>query len=555
MKKEAESGGPNAYHAQLGKTIGLMQQTLALTTQGQGADKANELRYLLAFLYHSAGRLPDACVFGEAAARWGKLKEPSTREAAMIALAAAQEAHQTQWGIAGEVGELDRMRSIAKVIAKRWPEDKQLDLIWLSLGQSYDKFNRPLDAGNAYVKVSDACEHYASAQMAAGSAFWQSYRQKANSRGDNSSLSERLQRARKHLAVGVKALAENKPTIALMAAKVSLARMAIVAGDLDAAETWLTESPASVIETVVLNKPADEQVQVDESFLRLVFETLISIRSHQGNVVGSKDAITLLATKLGKPGGQEIGRELLQLATGHLQRLLDSPVVNRQQYSQLSELIEPLKNYDSVLTASNVLWLGESWAKLAERAAAPDLAKECYRKAAMAFQLASTRSDFLATSLQSALLRQAQFLRLAGDLQQALPLLEKVLAESPNAFGLQIEAAETLQALALAADNPKQLLDAIDGPADSAIWGWKKLVTTLHGASEGSEKNRERLLQSQYNMYRCQLLVAQVTEDKTARTKQMNDLKRSLDRLIATTDSGNQPWYGKFQELAVQLQD
>ena len=43
------------------------------------------------------------------------------------------------------------METIAEVIEKRWPDDEQLDLIWLNLGQLYDSFHQTDAAVNAYL--------------------------------------------------------------------------------------------------------------------------------------------------------------------------------------------------------------------------------------------------------------------------------------------------------------------------------------------------------------------------------------------------------------------
>ena len=109
-----------------------------LATRQSGNDKIDELRYLMTYLQFAAGRLAEASVLGEAVARWGDAGQQATREAAMIALAATQEANETGWGEADEVGELDQMASIAGIISDGGPSNPQLDLIWMNLAQRYD---------------------------------------------------------------------------------------------------------------------------------------------------------------------------------------------------------------------------------------------------------------------------------------------------------------------------------------------------------------------------------------------------------------------------------
>ncbi len=285
-----DSGDTDQYHEQLGLAMGLLQQTLELATKQPGNQNVNELRYLLTYLYFTAGRLPEASVLGEAVARWGDAKQPSTREAALIALAATQEANESAWGIAAAVGELDQMRVVADVIAARWPQDPQLDLIWMDLGQRYDAFGKPAGAADAFARVAKTSPHYGTAQLAAGSALWAQYRiavadQSSANAGDDAKV---LQRAETFLSNGVAALvSQKKPTMAIVSAKLTLARMAMLAGDLQQAESWLVNEPLSVTESISTSKSTETTAKVSEPFLRAVFETLFAIRTEQRDPAGT----------------------------------------------------------------------------------------------------------------------------------------------------------------------------------------------------------------------------------------------------------------------------
>ncbi len=553
------------YHEQLGLTLGLLGQTLDLATRQSGNQKVNELRYLLTYLHFTAGRLAEAGVLGETVARWGDIDNPATLEAAMIALAATQEANETGWGISSEVGELDQMNSIATVIAARWPDHPQLDLIWMNLGQRYESFGQSLAAANAFARVPDSSSRFGQARLVAGSALWAQYRKNLAAGDEQASQTstKMLSRAEKFLSQGVEKLAANldQPTTSIMAAKLNLACIALVSGDLQKAESWLVDSPMPVIDSVGTAKSTEATVQVSEGFVRSVFELLFTIRSQRRELAGAKEALTMMASKLGS-SDVDFGKMFLGVITDYIDQLASSAVVTREQFSTLSELIEPLKQHDSTLTVPNVLWLGESWSRLGERAATPQLARQCYAKAAAAYGLAMNRSDFPPSSKQSALIRRAELLREAGQLMDVIPLLESVLRQSPNAFAIQIQAAEILQQDAIESGQPERLVAAIGGPDDSAgnpdgspIWGWAKLVTTLHaqGGDEDDDQNRDRLLKCQYNLAQCQWLIAQSTSDPQQRQELLSDCRRSLGRLLATTDAAREPWYSRLRELQSEV--
>ena len=564
LKKEAgESGDPSAYHRQLGITIGLLKQTLELATRQNAKDRVDELRYLLTYLSYSAGRLPEAAILGEAVARWGEKDTPATLEAAMIALAATQEANETQWGDRRDSGELEQMESIAQIIAQRWPDHGQLDLIWLNLAQRYQAFGQSQRSAHAYDQVSRASAKYAQAQLAAGSASWAQYRKNiaSGAPADSESQRELLQQAQKKLAVGLKKVSADlqKPTQAIVAAKLSLSRMAMLAGDLEKAESWLVDEPLPLVESIVVSNPDGNSIAVSPALLRSIFQTLFTVRSQLRDAAGAKSALEMMAAKLGDQ--QDLGKMFLSVVTDYVNRLLGSGSISREQFSTLSELIEPLKEEEEALTAANVLWLGESWSKLAEHAANEQLAQQCYAKAAAAYQLAMKRADFPKSSRPSAQIRRAELLRQAGQLAETIPIYEAMLKQNPGAFSVQIVAAETLEQLAIDASKPEDLVAVIQGPVEvsgsgeSSIWGWGKLVTTLHaaGASDDDSK-RDRLLKCQYHLANCQWLVAKSTSDTALRDEMLSDCRRSVDRLLATTSEDRQPWYGQLQELQKQIQ-
>ncbi|NND96655.1 MAG: hypothetical protein HKN47_04925 [Pirellulaceae bacterium] len=564
-KLEAESAQSDdnaAYHEQLGKAIGQLQATLAIGSKQKTNDQLDSLRYMLAYCYFRAGRLPEASVLGEAVGRWGDKKEASTKNAIMIALAATQEANQNHWGLPEQVGELDRMRSIVDVFAKRWPEDPQLDPIRLNLAQLYDKFGHPFKAASVYRLIPKTSPHYATSQLAAGSALWAEYRIQA-AENENPSAQQKtrnnqiLSQARNFLSQGVKSLTEkqSEPTQNVLVAKLNLARIELSAGKLQAAQQWLTGKPMPVTESISIDGSGDT-VKVSVSFLRLVYETLFSIRTQLNDGTGANETLMELASKLGEEHSADLGRLFLSVATDYIDQLSQQSIITRDQLSNLADLIEPLKQQNSTLTASNIMWLGESWSKLAPRAADANLKQLCFQKAAAAYELAMSRDDFPESSRQGALLRHAQLLRGAGRLDEAIVSLGDILEQTPNAFGLQIEAAEALQQSAIDANDPLSLTDAVDGPTDSPIWGWNKLVTTLHGirfSDNADAKNTERLMKCQFHLAQCKWLIARATPDQTLKGQRVAELQRLLTRMKTSIKPGAEPWFTRMNELIEQV--
>ena len=556
--KAKESGDNVSYHKQLGTTIGLLQQAMDLATSNKKEAELSEIRYLLTYLYFKAGRLPEAAIMAEATLRWGEKAQSSTKEAAFVGLAASQEANQSHWGIATEVGELDQMQSIIKILAKRFPKEEKLDVIRLSLAQSYDRFSQFLKASTAYNSISEDSQHYTTAQLAAGSAAWTQYRILAAN--PDSSVKQRTalrDRARQFFRVGIAGAVKQaeKPNKQIITTKMALMQLELSNDDYDAAETALTSGPMPLIDSISTDGSGDT-VKMSPTFVRQVFETLYSIHVQRNDTAGANKILGQLAERLGDKHASEMGKLYLNAAIDYIHRIMKSDQVNRKQFSTLVEMIEPLKGNNQTLTSANVLWLGESWSKLAEKAASEKLAEQCYAKAAAAYQMAMARDDFPTGSRTSGLVRQAELLRKSGQLSEATKLIGEVLAKTPNAFGLQVEAAQCLQDSALESGRPEQLSVAINGPPDSPIWGWGKLATTLYQAAtseDPNDKNVQRLMQSQYQLANCKYLIAKSTVDPTEKLRLTAELKKLMTRLQTNMKSDVQPWFGKFQALSKQV--
>ena len=598
------------FQMRIGRTLGLLQLTHDVGmqvrpdeefTEEEKRKKLSELRYFLTWAYFHAGWLPEATIAGEAVARWGGVEQPATQEAAMLALAAAQEANATHWGIPQRVGELARMEQIAKIIAKRWPDHPQLEAIWMNLARLYDAFGRSEQAAETYARLPADSASYITAQLAAGNACWTAYRRGLPSEGEPPANQQPLRvSARKHLVAAVdkmqdkvreqlsnaasglepepdekagpksqkkqktksrdrRAMQKNasrepaaiaKPTKPLLNAKLTLARIDVLSGNIDGASNWLGGDPFPLTKSIAVKSPGPAQIVMPESFVRAVFETQFVVKSQMNDPAGAKAALQEMARILG--GGGAVGGKMLGVAVDYVHGLQSSPKIGEKQIKTLEDLLAPLQKNAQSLTADNLVWISQSWSDIAERANSRGLRIKCYSKAADDLGRAIRRKDFPKGSLTSARLRQAQLLRSAGHLEASLAVIDDVLKETPNIFQLQIEAASALEQLAIDEINPPGLADAIEGPGDTAIWGWSKLVSALHGvrySSNGTEQHAKQLLQCQYHLAKCRWLLARATVNPTDQSRSIASVSRTLNRLVMTTPEDQQPWSGRLRRL------
>jgi hypothetical protein len=340
-----------------------------------------------------------------------------------------------------------------------------------------------------------------------------------------------------------------------MSAKLNLARIELSAGKPEAAEKWLNKGRLALSKSIGL-KAGEKVVAMPADFIRVVYETLFSIQFERNDLAAAKVTVQQMSRALGKEHRDQVSKRYLSIATKYVKQLTKSPSVSRSQLSTLANLIDPLKQNEGALKIADLLWLGESWATLAPNAMDETSTKQCFFKAAAAYQLAMQRDDFPAGSSKAAVLRRLELLAKAGRLNESLTAMTALLEQSPNAFGMQIQAAQATQDLAEDSGDPSQFSAALNGPADSPIWGWNRLVSVLQSQPNPEDtqaRDTERLMQCRYNVLFCRWQIAKSIDDEPVRDEEISKLQQIAKRLKTTMKPGVEPWFSQFETLHKNL--
>ena len=553
-----EPADVNAYHQAVGRTIGILEQVHVLALKQRSMNDVSTTRYLLAFLYFKAGMLPEAAVMGESVARWGDVSDPSTKEAGMIALAATQELSDLQWGDAGDLGELRQMEMVAGILQQRWPQESQNALVWMNVAYLYEAFNQPQNAVPVYENVLPSSEHHATALLASGMAEWNVLRQH-NSVTGNAISSEDRKRVKQRLAKGLRVAEKNEPELTLggVEARLALAQIELVSGNPEKAEEWLAAEPPALLSSIRV-RPDDEResaLLVDEAMARQLFDVMFHACSAQGDTHGATRAIDDLAELLGE-AGEEVAARRISILKVAFEGLKVPDSFKQADFDAAQKMSAGIMKQAATVPTPTILWLAESWAQVGEHAEQREIAKQAARTGAELFGDAMERDDFPKQSLQAAQLRRIELLRRSGEVMQSLKQIEDILAEEPNVFTLQIAAAQSLQQVAIEYERPSDLLAAIEGPSGfSPIWGWGKLVTTLHAtlySADGNPRHAEQLTLAQYHLFWCRYQLVLQVKDAAERTQQLTELERALSKRIATMDKKSD-WYLRYQDLHAKM--
>jgi hypothetical protein len=447
------------------------------------------------------------------------------------------------------------MEAIAELIESRWPDEEKLPAVWMTIGHQYESRNQPLKAALAYSRVNEDAEQFADARLVAGECYWVAARRTAIETGEP--IDEALiDSARQRLTASLSDIEAEQLTEQPIRLRLWLAQMDLVQGKAKASLQWLSDPERSVSDSIGVEGVAQDGNQplilVSEAVARQVFETIFAAKQHLGDQIGSKDTLERMAKVIGKSDVQAAPK-LLGVVTSTIRRMQTKNRITESDVGQLSQLVQSLLASDSELTPANLMWIGESWSRIGKAAESEALSRQCASAASDLYRQAMDHADFASGSVQSARLRRIELLRESGDAATAMSLVSDVLSETPNALGLQLEAATSLQEMAIETNDVGQLRAAANGPgAGSPIWGWAKLVTTLHTlryAPGATEQQKSDFVRAQYNLALCQTKISKLSGDE----KLAASVKRMIRTNLATMDSAN-PWRAKFESLQQEIE-
>ncbi len=553
------------YSQLLGETLGKVKLAHEATLLQGDASKQTELAYLLTFLSHKAGHLIEAIVYGQTVARLGEAEDDATRDAAFITLAACQEASSTHWASPTEVGELHQMQMIAELIDTKWPDEPQRDAIWFSLAKSYAAFGHHDQAISAYTKIDEESSLFSDASLGLGVAYWTMFLNAASKPNANSDdMLQLLAKASSQFQRCVTTMERelDKPTMPLFSAKQMLAVIADRTSDRKAVLRWTTEGKFPMLDSIrVTKKPQPGTILVSIPFAQNIFELVHQARKDTGDIEGATEILTKLEALLGDRGGDDLGSMQSATLIARFKELLGQGNIAMSDVKSLDKLIATTSSKPSTSDdAMQWLWIAQSWASLGEQSNNSNVTKTCYERAVAICQELLGSKLVPQSHLTSTWLRQTQWLRLSGNPEASLDVLDEILRATPNVLHLQMQAALTLEERAIEGDSESQLRQAISGMSDeSAFWGWAKLAVNLHRlrySEKGTQQHAQSLLQSHFHLARCRWMLSSVLAPGSEReTLQKQTLKQlGTARLaIAGTDPHADQWREVFETLATKV--
>lgn len=584
--QEAKQGAKNADLAN-GQLVNALSTTRAAYDIEMRAGRVEDwpmLLYLLTDLSLKAGHLEEAIVYGTTLARHGDTAEVATRDAALLALAATQEASETQWADPENVTELHCMRSILQIIDQRLSgdvrlPDSQLEDLWWNLAQRYRAFGQAGEAAAVFDRFGKESDRYTEAQLNAGLAYWQNFRSLVSSETGSIDADElSLTNAKKRIENAIKLLESNsnesKPNAELMSAKWALAQIVSINGSVDQELEYFRQGKYPLIGTITARQKRKPRrhVAVSQEFLSTVFHRYESLLTQKGDNQAAIEALKELAARSDPNSTSDIAADLQSIALVGIKRLLQASSITPREIDDAMKMLDQAKSESSESDWNDLLWVADSLGKLANRMETEgneDAAFELYRRADE-LAVEALRSNEVTDQIRyAAQLRQLAWMERTGNQERTFELVKLLLNETPDAIKLQFLATIMLEDRAIENDSVAMIQKLIEGFHDTKpqIWGWAKLASRVqlyHSASNHDDPDgndleslgldRSFLLELHFHLARCQWLLANLSSESPARNSWSRKLERQKAylQLMATDDSSkSKQWRDAIQGLSL----
>ena len=565
-KKSSQSDSDlQAYRQQLAITGGLLHAAMGLVDGETDAAKLGDARHLLAYVYLQTGNIYEAGVVAQFITQYGEPQEEKVKEAAFIAMSAFNEIYLTAKSD-DRTFELQALLDVARLINTNWPEHEKLEDIRLHAAQLSRLHFLAREAGDWYSMIPDSSPRYVESQLNAGRSYWDAHQDLQDA--DSPEAEELMDLALARLRSGIAAFDSAKASESLdsfYAAKLDLAVILLKKGQHDEVIKVITESPHSLVTAVEVKDPSSRPATGVKSrgFALLVYEILLRSffeRRQLDRMLEIGDEYDKLAGEDGTSRSTtflvSVGKELL----AEINATKDD-TARRSKSQSLAGLLNDLIGRKESTTFGTLLWAAQASIQLAESSDQQDESAGYFRTTATAYRQAIDRGLVDERSALGVKVQLAKCQLRCGEYDAAASLCLELLAEQPNIYDLQMEAAYALQLAGINSRQREKLLEAIQGLQSEqqkpAIWGWGKISSTMQKQSSKKENDsayRDRFFESRYNISLCRWHYARLLSDRTKMMERLEKAEVEISTLSKLYPSRDSEWWKRIDHIYQRIQ-
>ncbi|MGI9474600.1 MAG: hypothetical protein ACR2NZ_23900 [Rubripirellula sp.] len=527
----------------------------------------NLVRYFVCYLYYLKQQFWDAALVGDfVSERYPR--SAGAKQCAKISLACylrLLELAEDGSNDSSAEFEQGRVAMVARLIAETWPDTPEaVESLSTVVPVMVNAGDLSL-ARDLTLMLPEASPERGVAELVTGQAMWGTFLQRQQAATVDSGSSETeadallAEQATELLKDGYKRLGDQADVnVSTATAMLSLAQALVAQGDASQAVEVLEHNQVGPLVLVDAgHEAASNPIFIQEAFRTSLQAYIGSMETDPaGRMQKAKQSMTALRDAVGDDaaGKQRMLAIYINLAQSIESQMSAAEPETKSEMSKVFEaFLEELSAGSSEVGVLN--WVAETFSSLGKgfdtnpEVLDPDAAGY-YDRSIAAFQNLLSRGDLqpqVATQIQA---RMAAVKTQKHDYAGAMADLQRLLAQSPNAVNLQVEAAGVLQKWG--GVEPSKYTEAIAGinaREKGGVWGWGKIANAVMPHPQF----RDTFFQARYEMAACQVGIAS-SKNGADKTKQLQAAQRTLTTTKKLYPSlGGATWQKKYDALLSQI--
>lgn len=552
--------------AQSEKTLKTLRSALDLSDEATARDDLNLVRYLQCFSYYASERYYEAAIIGEflldryPTIGWTQQSAGLVVKSYSRLYDLAPEDRKATYG--------DRLTSTCQRVIDRWPGTSEAVTAAGKVANLaiIDKDYALANEFLATIPRDDPTRTGLALKI--GRSLWFEYR--ADKRRDP----EKLAAATSLLTEGVEGSNPERLSYSAAVGSLLLVECHLAAQDTAKAMERLENAKVAPLDLIKQKHAAIQGGTRSVSFATETYKTAIkTFMSAMGEsgydqqqltmkTQGVLQALKQILVQNGEPGKKQLV-DIYKLLAFQLNRQfadLDDNAKKTAMAKNLRQLLGSVeKDADDGRT---VLWAGSTILQIANQLDPSDTAtrKAMFDQADSAFKRAEEigfAGDPEQDSIELEISRQrALAKRGAGQFQESIDMITKVLEAKPNFLQAQIDAAETLQQWGNAENRANAYAEAMGGTGryrdpktkrvKNRIWGWRQMVQM----TSRNEKMTEVFYRSYHGQIEAMYEYGRLTKNQKALTRAESEIAKVRKR---DPEFGGGQWKAKFDALEQRI--
>ncbi|MFK7768921.1 MAG: hypothetical protein AB8B55_16995 [Mariniblastus sp.] len=559
---------------QASSTIEMLNFAMTLTDDATLRADINNLRYLQSYCYFATQKYFESALIGDFLLQKYPMVE-GTEQAMMLLIKSYSILLDRAEGD-DKSFEKKRLSNTCVNVVKRWPGSvvagaasgtmTRLSLIEGDLAEA-EKYYQGIPTDSP-MKSSLGCS--------IGRRLWRDYRVKLKQPGANEQqLQDQLERTQKYLSQSVASQSVDTMSLDIARGAQSLVEVYLTKGNVEqAVKTLEGDVGGNSIAPLDLVKQKHPVVNSSQSFrgetYRIAIKTYLAAMKQASGPqlntwINKSSGVIASMRQLAEATKNPTDQKRVTASYQLIAQSLNEKFVLLKTAGEKKEFARTLSSFFGAIEkdstdAGTVLWAGSTLLSVANSLTASELKEDAtpiFAQAVSAIDRAE-KMGFQGNPKDARNLKRQRALaqRGSGNYDEAIRLFVEILTENSKDWVMQMDAAETLQMAAKAANRPAGFIEAIKGrmvdvprskKKKKLIWGWQAIVT----ATQKSKSQQDIYYRALYHFVESKVEVGIIQKNSKYLRQSLGEIKKARSK--SPTFSGKPEWKAKFDELEARI--